>query len=126
MDSRQNILAKSMRWAGRAIGLSAATFLVFMVIGAVISESLSGEMEFTVAGTLLGVFGIAALAGGIISWWWERLAGVVLIVVSAGMGAHIGVYAGSNHFTAWLTVGLPYLIAGGLLLYSWWLEKKTL
>ena len=77
------------------------------------------------AGILLAALSAVALAGCILSWWRERLAGILLVLVSIGLGIHIGAFAGRNHFLAWSMVGLPYLVAGGLLLSAWWLERKA-
>ena len=41
-----------------------------------------------------------------------------------GLGIHIGVCAGRNHLIAWSMLGLPYLIAGQLILNSWRLSRK--
>ena len=126
MESKQHLLAKGMRRAGRIIGLVAAGFFLVILVGEAIGEAIGegGEVIET-AGILLAALSAVALAGCILSWWRERLAGILLVLVSVGLGIHIGVYAGHNHFLAWSMVGLPYLIAGGLLLSAWWLERKA-
>ena len=121
MGSRNN-LVKLMRWSGRVIGLIAALFLVAMLIGAAVTE---GVEPIGTAGITLGLLGVMALASCIISWWREGLAGILLVLTAAGLGAHIGVFAGRNHFLAWLMVGLPYLVAGLLLFASHRLSTKT-
>ena len=127
MENDQYRLARRMRWTGRIIGLVAAGFLLAMLIASAIAEAvLNGLEPITVEGILLGVLGAIALAGGILSWWRERLAGMILILVSAGLGIHIGIVAGRNHMLVWALLGLPYLLAGGLLLYSWRLSRKAL
>lgn len=113
--SDRHQLAKGMRWAARIIGSIAAVFLVTMLIGAVVVE---GGEPVDIAGTTLGLLGAVALAACIASWWWERLAGILLILTAIGFAIHIGVFAGRNHFLAWSIVGLPYLIAGVLLFVS--------
>ncbi len=126
LESKQERLAKRMRWAARVIGLLAAGFLLTMLIGAAIAEVLTEISEpITIEGILLGILGAIALAGCIISWWWERLAGILLVFTAVGLGIHIGICAGRNHFLAWLMVGFPYLVAGGLFLTSWRLSRKT-
>jgi len=118
-------LAKRMRWAARVIGLVAAGFFLAIFIGEAIGDILSEDREvIEIAGILLGLLGGLALAGSIVSWWRERLASILLAVASIGLGIHIGVYAGRNHFLAWLMVGFPYLVAAVLLFYSWKLSKK--
>lgn len=116
-----------MRQTGRIIGLVFAGFFLIFLIGEAISEALAENWQVTieVEGVSLGILIAIALAVSILSWWRERLAGILLILVSIGLGIHIGICAGSNHFLAWSIVGLPYLVAGGLLISAWWLERRT-
>ena len=126
LESKKYRLARRMRWTARAIGLLGAGFLLVMLIGEGIVDVLDeGLGAVETAGILLGVLGGLALAGSIASWWRERLAGILLVLVSVGLGIHIGVYAGRNHFLVWLMVGLPYLVAGVLFLISGRLSTKT-
>ncbi len=126
MESNQHRLAKRMRWAGRVIALVAVGFLLIMLIGGAIAEILAEDSEpITIEGVLLAVLAAMALAGCIVSWWRERLAGLLLVLTAVGFGIHIGVCAGRNHFLVWLMLGLPYLIAGVLFLTSWRLSRKT-
>ena len=92
-------LAKGMRWAGRIICLVITVF----------------------EGTML--IGIVALAGCILSWRQDLLAGILLDITSAGLGIHIGIFAGRNHFMAWSMLGGPCLIAGLSLFCAWRLSK---
>ena len=126
LESRQYRLAKRMRWAARVIGLVAAGFLLIMLIGTAIAELLTEDLEpFAIEGILLFVLAVIALAGCIVSWWRERLAGILLVLVAVGLGIHIGIVAGRNHFPVWLMVGLPYLVVGALFLTSWRLLRKA-
>jgi len=115
-----------MRWAARVIGLLAAGFLLVMLIGGALTEGLGQDLTEAIQGISLGVLGLIALTGSILSWWRERLAGILLVLTAAGFGIHIGLCAGRNHFLAWLMVGFPYLVAAVLLFYSWRLSRKTL
>ena len=126
MDSKRHILARRMRRTGRTIGMIAAGFFLVIMVGEAVGESLSegGEIIET-AGVLLAALSAVALVACIISWWRVRLAGILLVLVSIALGIHIGIYAGSNHFLAWLMVGFPYFVAGGLILTSLWLERKV-
>jgi len=115
-----------MRLAARIIGLLAAGGFLMALIAIAIAEALAGGSEvIEIAGILLLILTAIALAGPIVSWWRERLAGILLILAAIGFGIHIGAYAGRNHFLAWSVVGLPYLIAGVLFLISWRLLRKT-
>ena len=130
LGGKQYRLARRMRWAARIIGLIAAGFILFMLIGSAVDEVLTGAWETTsqtdiIQGSLIGVLGAIGLAGCIISWWRERLASILLVLTAIGFGIHIGLCAGRNHFLAWLMVGFPYLIASVLLFISWQLSKRT-
>lgn len=118
--------ARIMTLAGQIIGLIVAIFMAIMVIGSAAGEIIEDEpLPFDVEGVTLGIITIVALAGCIISWWRERLAGILLILVAIGLAIHIGICAGRNHVLAWITLGLPYLIAGGLLFGSWRLSRNA-
>ena len=126
MENSKYKIAIWMRITGRVISLLVAGFFLAFLVGGAIDEALSEEVEaIEVAGIILAILVVVALAGSILSWWRERLAGILLVLVSIGLGIHIGIYAGRNYFLAWSMVGLPYLVAGGLLLYAWWLDEKT-
>jgi len=88
-ETRQYNLAKRLRWAARIIGLLAAGFFLVFLIGEAIAGILAEDREvIELAGILLGVLVSLALAGSIVSWWRERLAGILLTVASVGLGIH--------------------------------------
>jgi len=73
-------LAKRIRWAARVIGLIAIVFGATMLVGEAISEFLSqGFVTLPIEGGLLVMIGAIALAGCVLSWWRDRLAGVLLL-----------------------------------------------
>jgi len=125
MDNRLAKSARAFRLAGRIIGLIVAVFILIFLIGESTSD-IAGEgwETITASGILLGVLMLTALAGCILSWWKEKLAMALLLLVSIGLGIHIAFSAGRNHFLAWLMVGLPFLITAALLATGWWLERK--
>ncbi len=131
VEGKQELRAKRMRlagrlmWAGRILAIVLAAFTLFILIGEAFMEMDNGSSEEPVAGFLLGAIGAVGIAGAIVSFWRLRLAGIILVLVAAAMGIHIAAFAGRNHFIVWLMVGFPYLVAGGLLLYSWRLFRKT-
>ena len=124
--SKQQRLAKRMRLTARVIGLVASGFWLISLITSGIFEALAGDWEAIVEieGILLVVFAAIALAVCVVSWWRERLAGILLVLIAIGFGAYSGAIAGRNHIIVGLMIGLPYLIAGVLLLYSWRLSRK--
>ena len=129
-ESRQQRVAKAMRWAARVIGLLAATLCLGMLIVSAIANAADpggeamGQAEL-IQGALMGVLGALGLAGCIFSWWRQRLAAILLVLAAAGFAIHIGIVAGHGHFLAWSMMGLPYLVAGVLLFVSWRLSRKT-
>lgn len=125
LESKRHRLAIRMKWAARIIGLVMAGFFLLILIGEAAGEFLDeGREAIETAGILLGALLGLALLGTIVSWWRLRLAGILLAVASVGLGVHIALYAGRNHFFAWLVVGLPYLIAGILFLISSRLSRQ--
>ena len=126
MLERNQRVARRMTLAAQIIGLLAAIFLAIMVVGSAAGEIIDDEpASFDVEGVTLGIITVVALSGCILSWWRERLAGTLLFLVAIGLAVHIGISAGRNHVLAWAMLGLPYLIAGLLLLGSWRLSRKT-
>ena len=126
MESNRRVVARRMRRTGRIIGMIAAGFFLVFLVGETIGESMSeGEGIIETAGILIAPLSAVALVACFVSWWRARLAGILLVLVSVGLGIHIGIYAEHNHFLAWLMVGFPYLVAGGLILTSLWIERET-
>ncbi len=112
-------LAKRMRWAARIICLIVTVFGATMLIGEAVTEFISqGFVTTSIEGGLLVMIGLVALAGCVIIWWRDLPASILLVVTSAGLGVHIGIFAGRNHFMVWSILGLPYLIASMLLYIS--------
>ena len=119
---KQQRLAKRIRWAARIIGLlAAAFFLVFLIGEIVIFMAMQQEMGL-IRGVLNAMLVIVAVAGCIVSWWRQWLAGILLILTSFALViSGIAVYG----FTIVLLFGSPFLVAGVLFLLSWWLSRKT-
>ena len=120
-QSGRHRLAKPMRWTARAIALVGATYFMVVLIGSAVNE---GVGPITIEGATIAVLALLALAGCVASWWRERLAGILLIGTAVGLGIHIGICAGQHHLLAWLMMGLPYLVAGLLLLGSLQLSRQ--
>ena len=119
-ENKQYRLATWLRWTARAIGLLISVFLLSILFGEAIAEGWETTTRADmVAGILIGVLGIIGLTGCIVSWWREQFAAILLVFTAVGFGIHIGIYAGRNHFLAWLMLGFPYLVAAMLLFYSW-------
>ena len=113
--------AKPMRWTARAIASVGAMYFLVMLIGSAISE---GVGPITIEGATMALLALLALAGCVASWCRERLAGMLLIGTAVGLGIHIGICAGRYHLLVWSVMGLPYLVAGLLLLGSLRLSRQ--
>ena len=119
--------AGRLRLAARIIGIGMTVFGGAMLIGEAVGALLGGgSTPIELAGILLVVIGAVALAGIILSFRYEKLGGILRVVCSGALGAHIAVYASRNHVLAWAMVGLPYLVAGVLFLQAWRLSRETL
>ena len=124
METGKSHLVERMRLVARIVGFTVAGFfLIFLIIGAATEVSAKGWGVIEIEGSLLFVITAIALAGCILSWRRERLAGILLVLSAAAMGVHIGICAGRNHLLVWSMLGLPYLVAGVLFLNSWRLSK---
>ena len=124
-ESNQLRSVKRMRGAGRIIGMGITAFFLTFLIGEAVGEITGTSTEpFTMEGITLGLLGGIGLAGCVLCGWKERLAGILLITAAVGLGIHIGICAGRNHLMTWSMLGLPYLLAGLLILNSWRLSKK--
>ena len=120
MDNCHSRLINPLRWAGRIIASIVAIGFAVMLIGSVMTE---GAGPITIeTGTLL-FLGVMSIAGGILSWWKDAASGILLFLISIGLGIHISCYAGHSHALAWVLIGLPYLVASILMISSWRLSK---
>ncbi len=120
MSATKQCVATGMRWAARLIGLGTmAFFLLAWCLSLMFRGFFASDILFVVS------FGFG-LAGWIVSWWRELLAGILLILACLVMGSGLGLsgqWRVSN--MDWSRLGLPFLVAGVLFLLSWWLSRKT-
>lgn len=122
MNNQQQKVANGLKLTAQIIASITAVFFVAFLVAEIISNMVyEGQEPFEIAGLILGLLQLLALAGAILAWWRERIASLILCLASLGLGIHIAIYAGRNHFITWLMLGSPYLIAGSLLFISWWL-----
>jgi uncharacterized membrane protein len=105
---------------GRFIAFIAAAFLIVMLV----SEGALKDISATdIAGLLLIIFGIIALAAYVLSFWKVNYAGFLLIAVSLAYIIHSFYYLNNGQIALWLLTGMPHLVAGGLLLLGWRIRK---
>ena len=127
MESGQYRLVKRMRLAARILGFGAmgigAAFVIYEAVGQFVGE---GSVAMPIEVVWFVLILAMALAGCILSWRRERLAGILLVSSAAAMAADIYIIVGREKMITWLLFGLPYLIAGLLLLKSWRLSRRPL
>jgi len=126
VERRQYRVTQGMTWAARVIGLGTVGFVLTFLIGDTSAEYLAkGWAAVTVETIIVGVITAIALAGCIVSWGKLRAAGVMLIVSAFLTATNIPPLQPliPHNVRVWLIVGLPYLVAGVLLLNSWRLSR---
>ncbi len=105
---------------GRLIAFIAAAFLIVMLISeGALKNITTGDM----AGILLIVLGVIALAAYVLSFWRAKYAGILLIAVSLAFFIHSFYYLNNGQIALWVLTGMPQLVAGSLLLVGWRIKK---
>ncbi len=107
-------LSGTARFIGFAVSILSLVFIFTGLLG--------GGLNGVTA--LLAALAGMALVSCLLSYRRPRLAGIFLVLISVALGIHIGLYGLDKQFVAWLIVGFPYLVAGGLMLWAWWMEIK--
>ena len=113
---------RRLKWSARIVGTTIAAVWMISILLSVIVER--GE-PIILEGILLGVFATLNIASVIVSWWFPKIGGILLIVFGAAFFVFGYVTAGYNKIFAALISGFPFLIAGILFVLSWWKSKKT-
>lgn len=127
VERRLYRVTRGMTWAARVIGLGTVCFVLTFLIGETSAEYLAkGWAAVTVEAVIVGVVTGIALAGCIVSWGKQRVAGVMLIVSAFLTATNIPPLQPliPSNVRVWLIVGLPYLVAGTLFLNSWRLSRS--
>ncbi len=105
---------------GRFIAFIAAAFMIVMLVSeGALKDISTGDM----AGILLIVPGLIALAAYVISYWKANYAGILLITVSLAFAMHSFYYLSNGQIALWMLTGMPQLVAGCLLLLGWRIKK---
>jgi len=125
LETGQYRLAQRMRLVARIIGFGAmgigAAFVIYEAVGQFLRQ---GWVAMPIEVVWFVLILAMALAGCILSWRRERLAGILLISSAAAMAADIFFIIGREKMPTWSIFGLPYLVAGVLLINSWRLSRR--
>ena len=121
-ESGEQRPASALQWIARIVAIIAAVFLGSTLVSEAIARVLEGGLGAALGPlaeivTLIGIE-VLVIAGCVLSWRREQLAGILLIVISVALAAHIVFFQGAAHLWAWSRVGFPCLVAGVLLLVS--------
>jgi hypothetical protein len=129
-------LTKGIRWSARVISIAITSFFLMFVIGegidAIINE---GFGAIGLEGIFVGLPFFIALAGCVVSWWWEWLAALLLILayLMAGLrpalytwylGRGISIEESFRASLQWWIMTLPLFVAAVLFFIAWRLSKK--
>ena len=132
-------VSTTMRWITRVIALIVTVLFLFWYtifgVGSVVTD-LHGAIT---ADIIPGVaFGILVLTGYILSWWRERIGGILFILASFGVMVAAVVNQSQHLVAGWslsqyipsfirgfLQLGFPLLITGILFLVVPWLSKMA-
>ena len=135
--------ANTIRWVARIIGLPVSLLLFFVYVINPIREVVSDlHVPISANLTLAVAFGFLVLLAYIVSWRWERLAGMVYILASITQVIGIQFYANPEYgyFPAtsvymsphilylirdWAWFGFPMLIMGILFFAASWLSRRN-
>jgi peptidoglycan/LPS O-acetylase OafA/YrhL len=106
---------------GRVLGtaLSAIWLLIFLAgLIAGDDEVTVDEDDAAIQGVVLTALGLAAIAGFVLSFRWNRPGGLLTLVAGCLLCVFAVVTAGRNHWLAVLVSGVPWLVVAGLILLA--------
>ena len=137
-STRQHQTVTVVRWTARVLALIFTLVFFFWdtvyAVGSIMTD-LHGAITTDIIIPI--ALGILVLAAYFLSWWRERLGGMLFILVSVTFGViHLisglsGLHIRSitNMLSGWLIdwaiLGLPMLIVGILFLITSWLSKRN-
>ena len=127
METNQERTVKGLRLAARIIGFGVVGFVLTFLIGETCLEYQEiGRAAIGIEVVLIGIITGIALTGCILSWWRERLSGVLLIVSAVLSATNIPPLPPliPDDVRVWLMVGLPRLVAGIFFLIAARLSRK--
>jgi hypothetical protein len=122
---------KALYWTARILCILAILFVSLFSL-----DSFSSERTFlqnTTAFLMHNIPSFILLASLIIAWKWEKVGGIILIIVGLGFSIFIFVFNFKrNHFPVMtcllqaLVVAMPFVLSGILFILSHFRRKKEL
>ena len=131
----QNKIAVTFRWFTRVVGLIATLYFLFWYVFFDIGSGLVDHIPINADIISPILFGALVLVAYILSWWRERLSGILFILAAIGVFVIPAIISIINakpvwnggfslYFMNWAYLGLPLLVAGVLYLTTSWLSKR--
>jgi hypothetical protein len=117
--------AQAMRWAARVISLLAAATWLLIMLDVLLCEMVVGCITVTWETGLLVLLAVVSVLSTVFAWRREGIGG--LLMTLWGLVFTIIAYATSHPYEieSMLMTGVPFMIAGGLFLASWWSRKDV-
>jgi hypothetical protein len=125
LSERNQQRAKDAAMIGRFIGWLA--FAGILIAHIVFWWAMVWTMSYRNIGGAVGLMVPTAipLIGLILSHWFLRTAGVIIVLYAIAFGIFVGVSFGPDSILIVFVLGLLILCSGVLFLYSWWLSRKA-
>ena len=118
-----------MKWIRRIaliIGSLAAAFWLLILIDILLCDLVVGCVSVTWDMALLLFLVVASIASVAVAWRWESIGGLVLIFWGLAFAAIAYVTSSPHQAFSMLVTGVPFFIAGLLLMASWWSGSNAL
>ena len=117
--SKQYRNLKIIRFIARLISTLAAAFLLIIVIGEIIFNTVPVTWE----GMMIAGFVVLLAVSVFIAWLKEGIGGIILIILAISYAVFIYFSAGRNKILAALLITAPFLISG--ILFCVYSYKKS-
>jgi hypothetical protein len=103
-----------LRWLARGVGTPVAGFWLFVGVVSGLVEGAPWDWESSVLAALIVASAVSVAA----AWRWERAGGIAVVACGLAHCAFALIAAGHSKGFAVLISGAPFLLAGGLFLWS--------
>lgn len=125
-NNRQHPVTKWVRWTALIIGTLTTTFWTIILVDILLCDLVVGCVSVTWDMALLLFLVVASIASVTIAWRSESIGGPVLILWGLAFTTIAYVTSRPHQVFSMLITGVPFLIAGLLLLTSYWSSRVVL
>ncbi len=105
---------------GRVLGTALSAIWLLILLAGLIAgdDEATVDDDAAIQGAVLTALGLAAIAGFVLSFRWNRPGGLLTLVAGCLLCVFAVVTAGRNHWLAVLVSGVPWLVVAGLILQA--------